>query len=195
MIIGEELYNAGFRRRSTLSVSTKWRRQCAQYTPEWAAPITGIPAETIRRIAREFAAAAPHALAHNGWRTSNFINSFQTERAITILNALVGQLGRQMLLPAAGEGGGLAGQAAAAAVPARFGAMRLDGVPWKYPFVPLKMGVFQQLRDSDRSTGQPYHGARLVHLPPEPGDLAAGSRPDAGGDRARWISSLWSTSS
>lgn len=27
-------------------------------------------------------------VAHNSWRTSNFINSFQTERAIAILNAL-----------------------------------------------------------------------------------------------------------
>ena len=26
--------------------------------------------------------------------------------------------------------------------------MRLDGVPWKYPLVPFKLGVFQELRDA-----------------------------------------------
>jgi thiosulfate reductase/polysulfide reductase chain A len=35
----------------------------------------------------------------------------------------------------------------------------LDGVPWKYPLVPLKLGVFQELRDAILS-GNPYqaHG-------------------------------------
>jgi thiosulfate reductase/polysulfide reductase chain A len=31
----------------------------------------------------------------------------------------------------------------------------LDGVPWKYPLVPLKLGVFQELREAIL-TGQPY---------------------------------------
>jgi thiosulfate reductase/polysulfide reductase chain A len=37
--------------------------------------------------------------------------------------------------------------------------MRLDGVPWKYPVVPLKIGVFQELRDNIVK-GDPYqaHG-------------------------------------
>jgi thiosulfate reductase/polysulfide reductase chain A len=37
--------------------------------------------------------------------------------------------------------------------------MRLDGVPWKYPLVPLKLGVFQELRDAIIA-GEPYqaHG-------------------------------------
>ena len=42
----------------------------ADYTPEWAEQKTGIPAKTIDRIAREFAAAKPNALAHPGWRAS-----------------------------------------------------------------------------------------------------------------------------
>src|SRR3972149_4209805 len=64
----------------------------AEYTPEWAETKTGVPADTIRRIAHEFAAAKRFALAHPGWRTSNFINSFQTERAIATLNAIVGNV-------------------------------------------------------------------------------------------------------
>jgi thiosulfate reductase/polysulfide reductase chain A len=41
----------------------------------------------------------------------------------------------------------------------RISALRLDGTPWKYPLVPLKLGVFQELRDAV-ITGQPYqaHG-------------------------------------
>ena len=127
------------------------------YTPEWAAGKTGLPADTIRRIAHEFAAAGPYALAHPGWRTSNFINSFQTERAIAILNALSGNI----FTP----GAPLIGDATVAALPAlgnppqpaypRTTALRLDGVPWQYPLVPLALGIFQNIRDAILS-GQPY---------------------------------------
>lgn len=145
VIITEGLSNSGFVNQYTVGFSDL-ASSVLQYTPEWAAAITDIPADTIRRIAREFSAAAPHALAHNGWRTSNFVNSFQTERAITVLNALVGNWGTTML-PAAGEGAGGLGKPPQPAYP-RASALRLDGVPWKYPFVPLKIGVFQQMRDS-----------------------------------------------
>jgi thiosulfate reductase/polysulfide reductase chain A len=144
VIIGERLYNQNFVSQYTVGFD-EVAKTVRQYTPEWASKITEIPADTIQRIAREFAAAAPYALAHNGWRTSNFINSFQTERAITILNALVGNWGTTML-PATGENSGL-GAPAQPAYP-RVSALRLDGVPWKYPFVPLKIGVFQEMRDA-----------------------------------------------
>jgi thiosulfate reductase/polysulfide reductase chain A len=155
VIVSESLYDAGFVNAYTVGFS-ELAASMAQYTPEWAAKMTEIPADTIRRIAREFAAAGRYALAHNGWRTSNFVNSFQAERAITALNALVGNWGTA-LFPAAGEGAGL-GAIPQPAYP-RISAMRLDGVPWKYPFVPLKIGVFQQLRDSIVD-GKPYeaHG-------------------------------------
>ena len=144
VIIGENLYNQSFVSQYTIGFD-EVANNVSQYTPEWAAGITEIPADTIRRIAREFAAAAPYALAHNGWRTSNFVNSFQTERAITILNAIVGNWGTTMF-PAGGESGGL-GSPPQPAYP-RVSALRLDGVPWKYPFVPLKYGVIQEMRDS-----------------------------------------------
>ena len=145
VITGEKLYNDAFVQQYTVGFD-ELVTEVHRYTPEWAAKLTEIPAGTIRRIAREFAAAAPHALAHNGWRTSNFVNSFQTERAISILNALVGNWGVTMLPAGGGEGSGL-GQIPQPAYP-RVSALRLDGVPWKYPFVPLKIGVFQQMRDS-----------------------------------------------
>jgi thiosulfate reductase/polysulfide reductase chain A len=133
----------------------------ATYTPEWAETKTGVPAETIRRIAREFAAAKRHALAHPGWRTSNFVNSFQTERAIATLNAIIGNVFEPdgCLSAVDAEATGVAlGKPPQPPYP-RVSAKRLDGVPWKYPLVPLKLGVFQELRDAILS-GEPYpaHG-------------------------------------
>jgi len=172
VIITENLYNRQFVLKYT-SGFDQLAGSIGQYTPEWAATLTEIPAETIRRIAREFAAAAPYALAHNGWRTSNFQNSFQTERAITILNALVGNWGVAMF-PASGEGSGGLGAPPQPGYP-RVSAQRLDGVPWKYPFVPLKIGVFQELREAVLS-GTPYqaHGWFIARQNP------AMSLPDRG---------------
>ncbi len=156
VIVNERLYNIPFVSLNTIGFD-KLQVELQPYTPAWAAPLTGIAAETITRIAREFAAAAPHALAHNGWRTSNFINSFHTQRAISILNALVGNWGVTL------TGGGSEESSTLGAPPQppypRISAMRLDGVPWKYPVVPLKIGVFQELRDNIVK-GDPYqaHG-------------------------------------
>ncbi len=136
------------------------QEEMSRYTPAWAEQITGVPAVTIERIAREYAAANNNALAHPGWRTSNFINSFQTERAIATLNALSGNVltpGGCLSAEAAAEGAGL-GVLSQPPYP-RLSALRLDGTPWKYPLVPLKLGVFQELRDAIVS-GEPYqaHG-------------------------------------
>jgi thiosulfate reductase/polysulfide reductase chain A len=132
----------------------------SRYTPEWAEQITGVPAVDIERIAREYAGAKHNALAHPGWRTSNFLNSFQTERAIATLNALSGNVltsGGCLSAEVAAEGAGL-GAPQQPPYP-RISALRLDGTPWKFPLVPLKLGVFQELRDAIL-TGDPYqaHG-------------------------------------
>jgi thiosulfate reductase/polysulfide reductase chain A len=172
VIISERLYNRSFVARNTVGFD-ELQKEVSQYTPEWAAPLTGIAAETIARIAREFAAAAPHALAHNGWRTSNFVNSFHTQRAIGILNALAGNWNVTMADGGTEESVTL-GQPPQPPYP-RISAMRLDGVPWKYPVVPLKIGVFQELREAAIS-GTPYqaHGWFIARQNP------AMSLPDRG---------------
>jgi len=160
VIVTEKLGDCEFTARYAVGCD-KLPAHIAFYTPEWAAKKTGIEADTIRRIAREFAAAMSDALAHPGWRTSNFINSFQTERAIATLNAIVGNV----LTPGGclnaenPEASGITlGKPSQPPYP-RLSSLRLDGVPWKYPLVPLKLGVFQELRDAVL-TGQPYqaHG-------------------------------------
>lgn len=126
------------------------------YTPEWAEKECDIPAAKIREVARGFAKAAPAAFAHPNWRTSNTLNSFQTERAIAILNALVGNWKKPGgLFPAGGEGGGVELGSISQPPYPRVSAMRLDAVPMRYPLVPLKLGVFQELRDAIHR-GKPY---------------------------------------
>ncbi len=153
VIVRERLYDEEFVKAYTVGFE-ELEQEIVPYTPEWAAPITEIPAETITRIARDFAAARPDAFAHPGWRTSNFINSFQTERAITILNALVGVCHQPGICRLFSEPPVGLGAPPQPPFP-RVTAPRLDGVPWKYPLVPFKLGVFQELRDAIL-TGQPY---------------------------------------
>lgn len=158
VIIAEDLYNKDFCAKYTIGFD-ELAQAVKDYTPEWAASKTEIPAATIRRIAREFASAAPHAFAHPNWRTSNFVNSFQAERAISILNAVVGNWGQPGgLQPSAGENGVALGSVPQPSYP-RVTALRLDGVPWKYPLVPMDIGVFQEIRDAVVA-GKPYpaHG-------------------------------------
>ncbi len=145
--VTEGLYDKDFVAKYTVGFDDM-AQAVKPYTPEWASSKTEIPAATIRRIARDFALAAPHAFVHNNWRTSNFVNSFQAERAMAVVNAISGNWQQPGgLFPSAGEGGIALGSPPQPSYP-RVTALRMDGVPWKYPLVPLEIGVFQELRDA-----------------------------------------------
>jgi len=60
------------------------------YTPEWAEKITGIPSETICKVAHEFMVAAPQAIYYQGRRTTWAKNDFQLRRAMALFSALGG---------------------------------------------------------------------------------------------------------
>jgi thiosulfate reductase / polysulfide reductase chain A len=64
------------------------------YTPEWAESISGIPAGEIARIAREFAGAERPLIPTYKRDAAGpvYVNSFQLNRALMILNALVGAI-------------------------------------------------------------------------------------------------------
>lgn len=96
VMVSEKLYDADFVEKYTTGFD-KWAPVLAEYTPEWAAAITDIPANTITRIAREMAAAKPAALIEPGWKGAfgaNYNNSTETTRAVAMVNALLGNLGK-----------------------------------------------------------------------------------------------------
>jgi anaerobic dimethyl sulfoxide reductase subunit A len=62
-------------------------------TPEWAAPITGVPAETIRRIAREYATSKPAQLLQGLGPQRHATGELSVRAGIT-LACITGNLGR-----------------------------------------------------------------------------------------------------
>ena len=64
------------------------------FTPAWAERISTIPAKDIARIAREFAAAAPQATTMCNRGSSAHLNGYYNDRAIGLLNVLVGSVGK-----------------------------------------------------------------------------------------------------
>ena len=71
------------------------RQHLKQYTPEWAAKVSGLKADDISRIAKEFAAAAPAATTMCNRGSSAHLNGYYNDRAIQLLNAIVGSVGKK----------------------------------------------------------------------------------------------------
>jgi anaerobic selenocysteine-containing dehydrogenase len=74
------------------AVITGWSSGLADYAPARVQEITGVPAERIERLARQFAEQAP-AVAIVGGPPLAHTNGFFTAVAVNALNALVGAVG------------------------------------------------------------------------------------------------------
>lgn len=68
------------------------RRDGTPKTPEWAEPICGVPRETIRRIAREYATIKP-AILYQGYGMQRRAYGEQPVRAGCVLPAITGNVG------------------------------------------------------------------------------------------------------
>jgi len=68
--------------------------EIAQCTPEWAEKTTGIPAETILRIAHEFGSTRP-ALIDPGWHGARYGNIMMTRRVQAMIQALNGGIDKE----------------------------------------------------------------------------------------------------
>ena len=92
VIIDENLYDADFVTKYCNGFDG-FRDHLEQkgYTPEWAADICGIDAQTITRLAREFATTKP-ALSAQFKGAGYYTNGADAGRAIFILDALTGQV-------------------------------------------------------------------------------------------------------
>lgn len=92
VLIGNDTYDHDYIANYTVGFED-WAARVAEYTPEWASEITGIPAETIERLANEMWAAAPKASIEQGWRVAYGCahqNSGETARALCLFNTLLG---------------------------------------------------------------------------------------------------------
>jgi len=104
VLISEKIYNKVFVDKYVEDFAEFWKYN-KDKTPEWAEEITGISADKIREIARDFAKNAPQAFVEPGWHGlhSHYINSTQIAQMGIILNALVGNFyERGGLMPSAG---------------------------------------------------------------------------------------------
>lgn len=88
VIIEEGLVDRDYVDRYTLGFAELAERASTR-TPEWAEKITGIPAEDIRRFAREYATTPPAAI-RLGVALERSYGGSQAIRAVTCLPALIG---------------------------------------------------------------------------------------------------------
>jgi anaerobic selenocysteine-containing dehydrogenase/Fe-S-cluster-containing dehydrogenase component len=94
-ILANNLHDAKFCAEWVLGFE-KWRDFILQrqYTPDWAAPITGLAAADIRRLAEEIAAADGCVIfASRG--VNQHTNSTQTNRTLMFVAAITGNWGRR----------------------------------------------------------------------------------------------------
>ncbi len=89
-IIHEDLYDHEFV-ESWTSGFDELREHVREFSADWAAPITGVPAEDIRAAARRYAMAKPGVIEW-GVAIEQTPNSLQTIRAIAILRGLTGNI-------------------------------------------------------------------------------------------------------
>ena len=89
-IITEEIYDKDFVDKWTTGFD-KFSEHIKQFPPEWAEPICGVPAETIKEIARIYATSKP-AVSHWGLMLAKQQCGFQNFRSISILWAITGNL-------------------------------------------------------------------------------------------------------
>ena len=100
LAMGQAILDAGlqsddFINNWTTVTVDELKEHLAQYTPEWAEVVSGVKAHDIRRIALEFAKAAPAATTMCNRGSSAHLNGYYNDRAIQMLNAIVGSVGKK----------------------------------------------------------------------------------------------------
>lgn len=158
VIVTEKLYDKDFTDRWTVGFS-EYAAYVADKTPEWAGEITGVPADTIRRLAGELAAAKP-AVVDTWSGVAQYSSGTEATRAIAMLLGLTGQIDGKgnMMIPER--------------VPPKhrqplpewpeIRAERIDGLGAKYPFA-HKSGVYIEAREA-MLAGRPYQPKAAVFV-------------------------------
>jgi thiosulfate reductase/polysulfide reductase chain A len=151
VIVGEGLYDRDYLDRYA-SGFEQLARHVLPFTPEWAEPITEIPAGRIRETARAMGAAKPAVVVHPGRHVAWYGDDTQRARAMAILTALLGAYGRKggLFLPSPVPRGSF--DLPAFPESARG---RADGAGTRFPLASEELGVTNGLVDATL-TGDPY---------------------------------------
>ena len=94
VLINEGLYDRDYVARYTTGLE-QLTAHVQPFNPEWAFLETGLEPGLIRETARTMAANAPATLVHPGRHVTWYGDDTQRERAIAMLNALLGSWGRK----------------------------------------------------------------------------------------------------
>jgi formate dehydrogenase major subunit len=92
VVVHEDLVNEDFIRSRTIGYE-ELRKNVAGYSPEAMAPVCGIPAATIREVARLFA-TAKSAMILWGMGISQHVHGTDNARCLIALTMITGQIGR-----------------------------------------------------------------------------------------------------
>ncbi len=127
VIIRERLYDKDFIENWTVGFE-RFADYVKDKTPAWAEAISGVPAATTERLAREFATTKPQLV--DVWSGAHHSNGVQAGRAIGMLAALVGGIDRRgtLVIPERHGPPRLKPKAAKITAP------RFDGYPDRVPF-------------------------------------------------------------
>ncbi len=93
-ILKENLQDEKFWNRWSNYSLEDLRKQVKDYTPEWAEKKSGVKASDIKRIAIEFAKAAPACCTMSNRGSAKHYNGMQADRLIRTLDVLVGNVGK-----------------------------------------------------------------------------------------------------
>jgi thiosulfate reductase/polysulfide reductase chain A len=180
VMVKEEWYDKKFVREKTIGFE-QLEDEIINYPPEWAERVCEIPAKTIIRITREMAGAKPTALLHRGYHAafgSQYLNSFQTVRALAIANSLLGNINREggIYFPKSAQLGELQPNHPAPELP-RIGKAEGTGVPGRYPLGSYGDGITHAIPElalrGELKAGFVYHNNPL-RTNPNPERVMAG---------------------
>src|SRR5262249_41529648 len=92
-ILGKELHDADFVKKWVVGFDDLKKHLLKhEYTPRWAAGVTGVPETDIRRLAEDYAKARPAAIFCTAG-ISHQLGAFDTYRALCFLAAVTGNVG------------------------------------------------------------------------------------------------------
>lgn len=173
VLINEELYDKDFVANRTVGFEAL-KAHVARNTPEWAEKETEIPADTIRRMAREMAAAAPAVAIFPGRRTSWYTNDTIFRQTMGMLTGLLGAVDA----PGAAYFGGnkvKLGSYSWAIEPVDL-APKFDDFDKKFPLANHEDGGYVHMRDAilNGTANVPVKGWMIYHQNPLAAVLDAG---------------------